>query len=141
MGFAILGIDFPLPPAGFNQAIIFIPIVLYAAMMVYFALIQQYIFAKVINYCWARTHTGDLQFQSRLQIRRLLWIRLTNIAAILVSAGLLIPWAKIRRTRYILNSLAVTSERSLDEYTAAAETDESAIGDVATDFFDIAIGI
>ena len=53
----------------------------------------------------------------------------------------MIPWAKIRRTRYILNSLMVISDRSLDEYSAAAGADESAIGDVATDYFDIAIGL
>jgi uncharacterized membrane protein YjgN (DUF898 family) len=141
MGFVTLAEDTSFHPADINQVIIVIPILVYAVLMAYIALVQQYIFGRVINYCWAQTQAGDLQFQSRLQIRSLLWIRLTNILAILVSAGLLIPWAKIRRTRYILNSLAVTSERSLDEYTAAAEADESAIGDVATDFFDIAIGI
>jgi uncharacterized membrane protein YjgN (DUF898 family) len=95
----------------------------------------------VTNYCWTNARAGSLRFQSRLDTKKLLWIRLTNILAILISAGLLIPWAKIRRTRYILKSLAVVSDRSLDEYRAAAEVDESAVGEVATDFFDIAIGI
>jgi uncharacterized membrane protein YjgN (DUF898 family) len=141
MGFVTLSEDFSFHPAEINQAIIVIPVLFYAVMMTYFTVVQQYIFGRVTNYCWAQTRAGDLQFQSRLKIRSLLWIRLTNIFAILVSAGLLIPWAKIRRTRYILSSLAIVSERSLDEYTASAEADESAIGDVATDFFDIAIGI
>ena len=113
----------------------------YAVMMVYITLMQQYIFARVTNYCWDQVRTGGLQFRSRLKIKTLLWIRLTNILAIFVSIGLLIPWAKIRRTRYILNSLSIVSDRSLDEYSAAAEPDESAIGEVTTDFFDIAIGI
>ena len=111
------------------------------AWIVLFTLVRQYVFGKVINYCWSQTRAGSLHFQSRLMVKKLLWIRLTNIFAILISAGLLIPWAKIRRTRYILNSLTVMSDRSLDEYTAAVEADESAIGEVATDFFDIAIGI
>lgn len=141
MVFATVVKDISVQQAGFKQAIIMIPIVIYAMMMVYFTLIQQYIYVRVTNLCWAQTRAGDLKFESRLQIKSLLWIRLTNIFAILVSAGLLIPWAKIRRIRYVLNSLAIISDRSLDEYTAAAEADESAIGDVATDFFDISIGL
>jgi uncharacterized membrane protein YjgN (DUF898 family) len=128
-------------PAGWNRAMVLIPVISYVVMMVYFTLVQQYIFGRVTNYCWIRTRMGSLQFQSRLEVRKLLWIRLTNILAIFCSVGLLIPWAKIRRTRYILKSLTVVSDRSLDEFSAAAEADESAIGEVATDFFDIAIGI
>jgi len=141
MGTLALVKDVSIHLSGLSNVIVLLPIVSYAVMMVYFTLIQQYIFGKVTNYCWAQTRSGSLQFQSRLEIKRLFWIRLTNIFAILVSAGLLIPWAKIRRTRYILNSLAIVSDRSLDEYSAAVEADESAIGEVATDFFDIAIGI
>ena len=133
--------DLSIQAAGWSRAIVLIPVISYVVMMVYFTMVQQYIFGRVTNYCWARTRMGGLQFQSRLEIRKLLWIRLTNIIAIICSVGLLIPWAKIRRTRYIINSLMVISDRSLDEYSAAAGADESAIGDVATDYFDIAIGI
>lgn len=140
-GFFSIADDISAKLSGFNNLLMLVPIFTYLLMMVSVTLIQQYLYAQVTNYCWAHTRTGSLQFQSRLQIKKLLWIRLTNIAAILFSAGLLIPWAKIRRTRYILDSLAILSDRSLDEYSAAAEADQSAIGDVATEFFDIAIGI
>ncbi|KPJ78956.1 MAG: hypothetical protein AMJ54_01185 [Deltaproteobacteria bacterium SG8_13] len=141
LGFVSFVEDISIQPAGLSRAIVLIPIISYVVMMVYFTLVQQYIFGRVTNYCWAQTRAGTLQFQSRLEIRKLMWIRLTNILAIFISFGLLIPWAKIRRTRYILNSLTIISERSLDEYSAAAEADQSAIGEVTTDFFDIAIGI
>ena len=141
MGFFSVGGDISGTLSGFNNLLMLAPILTYLLMMVSFTLIQQYLYARVTNYCWTHTRSGGLQFQSRLQIKKLLWIRLTNIVAILVSAGLLIPWAKIRRTRYILDSLAIVSDRNLDEYSAAAEADQSAIGDVATEFFDIAIGI
>lgn len=141
MGFVTLAKDFTVHLAGVNNVLMLVPIASYVVVMVYITLIQQYIFVRVTNYCWTRTRAGSLQFQSRLEIKKLMWIRITNILAILASAGLLIPWAKIRRTRYILNSLAIVSDRSLDEYSAAVEADQSAIGEVATDFFDIAIGI
>ncbi len=140
-GLASLGGGFSGYLAGVNISHMLPFIFAVAAWIVLLTLIRQYVFGKVTNYCWAQIRAGSLQFQSRLQIRTLLWIRLTNLLAIFVSAGLLIPWAKIRRTRYILNSLTIISDRSLDEYSAAAQADESAIGEVATDFFDIAIGI
>jgi len=118
-----------------------VPIIMSLGMLVLFTFIQQYIFVRVMNYCWSQTSVGNLRFQSRLKTGQLLWIRLTNTLGILLSVGLLIPWAKIRRTRYILDQLTIITDRSLDSYTAAAEDDESAIGEVATDFFGIAIGL
>ena len=51
------------------------------------------------------------------------------------SLGLLIPWAKVRRTRYILDNLTVGTDRSLDEFKADVDSDVTAVGDAATDFF------
>jgi uncharacterized membrane protein YjgN (DUF898 family) len=116
-------------------------IIMYALLLVVFAFIQQYIHAKVLNYCWRQTRVEKLRFQSKLAARRLLWIRLTNLAAIFISAGLLIPWAKVRRFRYTLAQLTVISESTLDDYTAAVETADSAIGEAATDFFNVDIGL
>ncbi len=82
-----------------------------------------------------------MSFQSTLQVRRLLWIKLTNILAILLSLGLLIPWAKVRRVRYIFDNLTVITAESLDDFTAKVEPEVSAFGEAATDFFDIEIGL
>ena len=50
-------------------------------------------------------------------------------------------WAKVRRTRYVLDNLTVVAPGTLDEFTAAAEPDEGALGVSATDFFDVEIGL
>ena len=114
---------------------------IYIAMAVIFVLIQQYFYARLNNYCWNQFHLGAIRFESTLKARELMWIRLTNILSILFSFGIMIPWAKIRRTRYILDNLTVIADGSLDNFTAATESDISAIGDTATDFFDIEIGL
>ena len=82
-----------------------------------------------------------MRFECRLKTGRLLFLRLTNAAAIILSFGLLIPWARVRRARYILSCLTMISDRSLDAFTASEQTAESAIGEVATGFFDIDIGL
>ncbi len=124
-----------------NQAMFLIPICSYAILLVFSTLIQQYVYARITNYCWRQSNLGTIQFKSTLQPKQLFKIRFTNILAIIFSAGLLIPWAKVRRTRYIYDNMTIISRKDLSTITAAAEKDENALGDVATDFFDVEIGI
>jgi len=113
----------------------------YATMLVIITLIQQYLFVRLTNYSWHHSKLGAIYFKSDLKVKSLVWIRITNIMAIICSAGLLAPWARVRRTRYILNNLALLSYCSLDEFTAATGGEEGALGDSATDFFDFEIGL
>lgn len=114
---------------------------MYLAMLILYTFVQQYLYANLMNYCWGQSTLWKLRFQSTLKVHQLLWIRTSNIIAIIFSLGLLIPWAKVRRTRYILNNLRIITDQSLDGFTAAVEPDESYYGEAATDFFDIEIGL
>jgi len=102
---------------------------------------QAYIYCVMMNHCWAETRLGKIGFMSTLRAGRLIWIRISNMAAIFFSCGLLIPWAKIRRTRYILENLTVVTTAGLDNFTASVESDTAAVGDAATDFIGIEIGL
>ncbi len=79
--------------------------------------------------------------KSELKARKLFWIRFTNIMAIIFSVVLLIPWAKIRRIKYILSCMSVESSGGLDDFAAGFDSDVTAVGDAATDFFDFDIGL
>lgn len=106
-----------------------------------FYVLQAIVYSMTMNHCWARTRLGEVQFASTLKARRLLFIRITNMAAIFCSLGLLIPWAKIRRTRYILEHLTVVTARGLDDFAGLPASDTTAVGDAATDFVGIEIGL
>ncbi len=125
----------------FNTAMIFFFFAVYFTSLVVPAFIQQYIYAWTTNYCWGHSGLGNVRFQSTLKAGRLFWIRITNILAIIFSVGLLIPWAKVRRIRYIVDNVTVIADQGLDDFTAGLRPDESAYGDAATDFFDIEIGL
>ncbi len=116
-------------------------LVVYPFLLIGGVLIQQYIYAHLNNYCWEHSQLGTVRFESTLHAGELMWIRFSNIVAIICSVGLLIPWAKVRSTRYVLDHLMVITQGSLDEFTGAATAEDSAIGDVATDIFDIEIGL
>jgi uncharacterized membrane protein YjgN (DUF898 family) len=118
-----------------------LPIAGFLVAMTVFTCIQQFLFARLTNYCWERTSVEGLCFSSSLTVGNLLWLRLTNLLGIIFSLGLLFPWAKVRRARYLVGSLTLFSTRSLDTFAAVEQSAESAIGEAATGFFDIDIGL
>ena len=118
-----------------------LPLAGFLFAMTVFTFIEQFLFARLANYCWDRTRVEGLIFNSSLNAGRLLWLRLTNLLGIILSLGLLIPWARVRRVRYLVGSLTLFSDHSLDTFAAAEQSAESAIGEAATGFFDIDIGL
>lgn len=103
--------------------------------------LQAAIYSLTMNHCWSETRLGTLRFRSTFTARGLVFIRITNIAAVILSLGLLVPWAKIRRLRYILENLSVVATQDLNAFRGAPESDLSALGDAATDFIGIEIGL
>lgn len=103
--------------------------------------IQQKLYAWTTNYCLGHSNLGKLRLQSTLKGTRLFWISITNILLMVVSLGLLTPWAKVRRMRYVLGNLAVITDGSLDDFMAAAAQGDGSIGEAATDLFDIDLGL
>ncbi len=142
--YALFALGFLTPIlSDYNTLPTFVGIALtYLVAITIFSFIQEYIFVNITNYCWAETWLGKVSFSSTLRTRDLAWIRLTNLFAMLVSLGLLIPWAKVRRTRYIVEHLAVVMrEGDLDDFVADESDYESSLGEVATDAFDLEIGL
>ena len=124
-----------------KMMVVFFMLVLYPLMLIAATFFQQYIYAWTTNYSWGHSKLGRVRFESTLRAGKLVWIRITNILAIIVSLGLLAPWARVRRTRYVLDNLTVITEQSLNDFAAAVEPEEKAYGDAATDFFDLEIGL
>ena len=60
---------------------------------------------------------------------------------LLLSLGLLIPWASIRMARYRLDNLQLLPADDLDGFIAAEQEKVGAAGEEILDFFDFDIGI
>jgi uncharacterized membrane protein YjgN (DUF898 family) len=56
--------------------------------------------ARTGNLVWNNMQLGPVRFQSVLTGRGLAWLYITNGLAVLLSLGLLIPWAVVRTFRY-----------------------------------------
>jgi uncharacterized membrane protein YjgN (DUF898 family) len=114
----------------------------YLLALLGFTVVQQYIFANIANYSFANTHIpGRIKIVSSFNTWELIKLRIVNFLATVCTLGLLAPWAKIRYLQYVFANLSVVSYTSLDEYTATVADKENALGDAATDFFNIEIGL
>jgi uncharacterized membrane protein YjgN (DUF898 family) len=103
-------------------------------------IVQQYVYARTFNYSWGKTQLGPVTFDVSLKAGELIWIRITNVFAIILSLGLLVPWAKVRRARYILPRTIVVVAGDIGAFEAAPGYEENAVGDTAADFFDWDVG-
>lgn len=116
---------------------------LYGLFFLVTNLLQQYIYSRTVNYVLNQSLAGGfIRFSSRLSARGLIWIRLTNLLAIVFSLGLLSAWAKVRHVQYLLKHISLISNGNLDGITAdLSQQQNSAVGDAATDFFNVDVGL
>ncbi len=109
--------------------------------ILYYLLVYAYITARVQNLVYNRTEFAGHRFRSSLRARDLLWLYFSNSAAIMLSLGLLIPWAKIRMARYRVSKLALLPAGDLNTFTQAEREKVSALGEEVGEVFDVDVGL
>ena len=70
----------------------------------------------------------------------LLWLYVSNTLAVLLSMGLLVPWAKVRMVRYRLSCLELYASYDLDDIVSNARRGD-AVGQEVSDLFDVDIAL
>ena len=84
---------------------------------------------------------GNHRFESTLDWPEVIWIYLSNAVVIMLSLGLLIPWASIRMSRYRLAHLCLYSSGELDKFVASEQEKVGAVGEEIIGFFDFDVGL
>ncbi len=107
------------------------------AIIIGYFLVMIYAYVRTVNLTWNSTLLGENHFVSSLRARDMSWILLSNLAAVILSFGLLVPWASIRLARYRLNKLIFVAHGDLDHFRAAQLPETSAVGEEIGDIFDI----
>jgi len=83
-----------------------------------------YMKTAMANLAWNRTELGNLRFTSSLRPMTMFWLYLSGGVAVILSLGLLFPWAIVRLMRYRCEQLAVHSVEGIERFVA----EPSAIG-------------
>ena len=71
----------------------------------------------------------------------MLWLWLSNLLAIILSLGLLIPWAQVRMARYRSERLQVTVADTLDNVIAGHRQRLAATGDQLGEALGLDLGL
>jgi uncharacterized membrane protein YjgN (DUF898 family) len=71
----------------------------------------------------------------------MLWIYLSNLVVLILSLGLLTPWAQVRILKYQLDHTWVDLAADIDEVVAVESGPVSSVGEEIGDLFDIDIGL
>jgi uncharacterized membrane protein YjgN (DUF898 family) len=83
---------------------------------------------------------GVGRIRSTVRARDLLWLYLSNAFAVLLSLGLLAPWAKVRMARYKASRTLLVVSGDPDQVAQEVAREESAFGDAGADAFDVEVG-
>lgn len=117
---------------------VFLYVVMFVAFLpaafIYQAYLRNAIYANV-------TLEGGHRFRSSVSPMQLLWIAVSNAVVVVVTVGLMYPWAKIRMARYLAASTHVLAAGSIDDFIGQEEGKISAIGDAYLDIEGIDLGV
>jgi uncharacterized membrane protein YjgN (DUF898 family) len=105
-------------------------------------LTQAYLTARAQNLVWGGTSSPRLRFASRLRVRSVLGLMLTNLLLTVVTFGLYRPFAAVATAKLRLEAVSLQAEGDIDQWTAtAARRSGDATGDAAGDLFGIDVGL
>jgi len=100
-----------------------------------------YLQARIQNIIWNNAELNNNRFESNIRARDMVWIYFSNAVVIILSFGLMTPWAKVRLARYRLNHLSLLATDNLDAFVAEENRKVSAMGEEMGEVFDIDVGL
>jgi len=106
-----------------------------------YLLIYAYLQARLGNLVFNHLTLDSHAFRSSLRARDLLWLYLSNAVAIVLSLGLLVPWARVRLARYRADHLSLVASGDLDGFVQDQTATVGAAGEELGEVFDIDIGL
>jgi uncharacterized membrane protein YjgN (DUF898 family) len=106
-----------------------------------YLLLRAYAEATFARLAWRRTTLAGIRFDCGWTAGGLFGLYFVNALGVLLSLGLLIPWAAIRSARYKLERITLQSDQGLGGFLAAAQENVGAVGDEAGELLGFDFGL
>ncbi|MBF6986609.1 MULTISPECIES: YjgN family protein [Cupriavidus] len=103
--------------------------------------VSPYLMARLQNVVWSHTTLAQHAFRCQVGAGRMIFIFVTNLIAIALTLGLYLPFARVRATRYRVESVTMLAAGPLDSFVAGEVQQVGALGDAAVDWYDIDIAL
>ena len=84
---------------------------------------------------------GGHRLRSNVNALQLIWIAVSNLVVVVLTLGLMLPWAQIRIARYLADHTAVDLGSSVDDFVGVQQEATLALGDAYTDIEGIDVGL
>lgn len=97
--------------------------------------------ATFARLAWRNTMLAGIRFDCQWTAGGLFGLYFVNALGVLVTLGLLIPWAAVRTARYKLERITLHSDHGLGGFLAAAQDNVGAVGDEAGELLGFDFGI
>lgn len=99
-----------------------------------------YLQAKRTNLVYGNIYIGGHKIKSDLKVGYLLYLYITNTLAMMMTLGLLMPWAKVRTAKYRASVTSIDVEGSLDNFVSINEKKQNALAEEMGEMFDLDLG-
>ncbi|KXI27601.1 YjgN family protein [Paraglaciecola hydrolytica] len=98
--------------------------------------------ARIRNHIFNTMRLSDVaSFESNLSISTLVWLRVTNFLALVLSLGFALPWIKIRTARVYAQVTQVNILPGIAGVIGQYSQSSSAIGEEVANIFDMDVGL
>jgi len=104
------------------------------ARFIYGALTRNVIYSNT-------TLSGGHVLRSNVKATNLFLIALSNMALVILTLGLLLPWAQVRMVRYLSNHTGIKLGSSLDDFIGTEQEKATVLGDAYSDIEGIEVGL
>lgn len=108
------------------------------ALTLLYSYVQSRVVNATLNLTWVSV---NVPVHSALPMRALSRIYLLNIIAVVVSCGLLIPWAAVRVARLRVECMGIGGNAHINEFASSATAAGDATNDAASEFFSLDIAL
>ena len=101
---------------------------------IYMAIIRNHLFRSTFL-------PGLVDFESRVGVLSFFRLRLTNLALLMATLGLALPWVRVRTARYYADATSVRISDGIEQVIAQMPPEASAIGEEVAGIFDVDAGL
>ncbi|MFO1450341.1 MAG: YjgN family protein [Opitutaceae bacterium] len=102
---------------------------------------KHFIYGSLFNQIWNGTRLDQHRFVASMRTERWIGLQAVNLGAILITGGLLYPWAVIRSQPYVASCLTFLPAGDIDGIERMGEKDGSGVGDSAGEFVGLDFGL
>jgi len=116
-------------------------LVVIAIIYVIYVAVYAFIRSRTLNLMADATIIGSMRLRGTLRARRLAWLYVSNIVAVLATLGLATPWATIRVSSYRADNLCARANAPLETYVSGVSSRATATASEVSDLFDVDVSL